>query len=57
MLVIAEGIETKEEALVLKRLGCTIAQGFFLSQAGRTKEQFEGFVERISTSDLRSSLR
>ena len=56
MLVIAEGIETKEEALVLKRLGCTIAQGFFFTKPVN-KEQFEGFVERVGTSDLRSSLR
>lgn len=56
MLVIAEGIETKEEALVLKTLGCTIAQGFFFTKPVN-KEQFEGFVERVGTSDLRSSLR
>ena len=56
MLVIAEGIETKEEALVLKTLGCTIARGFFFTKPVN-KEQFEGFVERIGTSDLRSSLR
>lgn len=56
MLVIAEGIETKEEALVLKTLGCTIAQGFFFTKPVN-KEQFEGFVARIGTSDLRSSLR
>ena len=32
LVTIAEGIETREQALLLKRLGCNFAQGYFFSR-------------------------
>lgn len=32
LVTIAEGVETREQALMLRRLGCTFAQGFFFSR-------------------------
>ena len=31
--LVAEGVETKDQALVLQGLGCNIVQGFFFSPA------------------------
>jgi EAL domain-containing protein (putative c-di-GMP-specific phosphodiesterase class I) len=32
LVTIAEGVETREQALLLRRLGCNFAQGFFFSR-------------------------
>jgi len=37
-LVVAEGVETKEEFYTLKELGCDLMQGFFIQKPSRPKE-------------------
>jgi len=37
-IVIAEGIETKEEFYTLKELGCDLMQGFFIQKPSKVKE-------------------
>lgn len=32
LLVVAEGLETKEQFLLLKELGCNFVQGYYLSK-------------------------
>ena len=44
--VIAEGVETEEQMLTLKELGCDIAQGFYFSKPVPA-EQFEEFLHNI----------
>ena len=41
--VIAEGVETEEQYLALKRLGCTIIQGYYFSKPVPA-EEFEKFL-------------
>ena len=41
--VIAEGVETKEQYLTLKEMGCDIIQGYYFSRPV-TKENFDSFV-------------
>ena len=41
--IIAEGVETKEQALSLKKLGCDIIQGFYFSKAIPSKD-FEKYL-------------
>ena len=41
--VIAEGVETEEQYLALKKLGCTIIQGYYFSKPVPA-EEFEKFL-------------
>lgn len=42
--IIAEGVETKEELQIMKRLGCDMYQGFFAKRPS-TYEDIESFIE------------
>ncbi|HBR05165.1 MAG TPA: hypothetical protein DD722_05320 [Lachnospiraceae bacterium] len=43
--VIAEGVETKEQMEILKKLGCDIIQGYFFSKP-LPPEEFEALIEK-----------
>ena len=43
LTTIAEGVETAEQMLTLKALGCDIAQGYYFSKPVSAK-QFEAFL-------------
>ena len=49
--VIAEGVETREQADFLKNLGCKVMQGFYFSRP-LPIEEFEQLLERQNTGDL-----
>jgi len=36
--VVAEGVETEEQLRLLNRLGCDIAQGYFIGRPGEAKD-------------------
>ena len=42
--IIAEGVETKEQAELLKGIGCEIIQGYYFSKPV-PGEEFEKFIE------------
>ncbi|MCR5806036.1 MAG: EAL domain-containing protein [Oscillospiraceae bacterium] len=48
--VVAEGVETEEQYLLLKALGCDLVQGFYFSKPV-PKEEFEHFI-REAKSDV-----
>ena len=43
--VIAEGVETKEQLLSLKQMGCEVVQGFYFSKPV-SSEEFKVFIEQ-----------
>jgi EAL domain-containing protein (putative c-di-GMP-specific phosphodiesterase class I) len=45
MMVIIEGVETKEQMLTLKDLGCDIVQGYYFSKPVPA-EEFEKFMRQ-----------
>lgn len=50
--VIAEGVETEEQYLTLKEMGCDIIQGYYFSKPVDKKE-FDRFVAERSVYRLR----
>lgn len=53
--VIAEGVETMEQADYLKNLGCKIMQGYYFSRP-LPIDQFEALLERQQTGELPTSV-
>ncbi|MDD3946559.1 MAG: EAL domain-containing protein [Clostridia bacterium] len=51
MVIVAEGVETKEQASFLRSLGCGFAQGYYYSKP-ITVKQFEELVERQENEDI-----
>lgn len=49
--VIAEGVETKEQADYLKDLGCYIMQGYYFAKP-MLKKDFEALLVKVETGDL-----
>lgn len=49
--IIAEGVETLEQAEMLKNMGCHLMQGFHFSRP-MPLEEFEGFMASSSSDDL-----
>lgn len=56
-IVIAEGIETKEEFYTLKELGCDLMQGFFIQKPSKVKELTSTIehIKELSEEDKRAS--
>ncbi len=56
-IVIAEGIETKEEFYTLKELGCDLMQGFFIQKPSKTKEirLILSHIKELSEEDRRTT--
>lgn len=55
MLVVAEGVETKEDAQFLESQGCDILQGFYFSKPV-SKDEFDGQMEKLGVSNAKSML-
>lgn len=56
--VIAEGIETQEEAVVCRELGCEFGQGYFFGlPKGATPHKQKDPTKDINVAELRSRLR
>jgi len=56
--VIAEGVETQEEALVCRELGCEFGQGYFFGlPKGATPSNKKDPTRDINVADLRARLR
>ena len=51
MPMIAEGVETKEQVDMLRRIGCTMVQGYYYA-APMPVEEFEAFIEKNTLSEL-----
>ena len=49
--VVAEGVETEEQLNVLKRLGCTLVQGFYFSRPLPPEEFEEKIIRKTSRQD------
>ena len=43
--MIAEGVETEEQMLVLKKMGCDVVQGYWFSRPV-PPEEFEAFLKQ-----------
>lgn len=54
MPMIAEGVETKEQVEMLKRIGCSMVQGYYYA-APMSVDEFEEFMERNTLGDLSES--
>lgn len=56
-IVIAEGIETKEEFYTLKELGCDLMQGFFIQKPSKIKDVKHTLqhIKELSDEDKRSN--
>jgi len=56
-IVIAEGIETKEEFYTLKELGCDLMQGFFIQKPSKIKELTSTIehIKELSDEDRRAA--
>jgi diguanylate cyclase (GGDEF)-like protein len=55
-IVIAEGVETKEEFYTLKELGCDLMQGFFIQKPSKNKEikLSVAMIKELAEEDKRS---
>ncbi len=55
-MVIAEGIETKEEFYTLKELGCDLMQGFFIQKPSKPKDikLYNPMIKELAEEDKRS---
>ena len=51
LTTVAEGVETEEQLLALKALGCDIVQGYYFSKP-LPAEEFESFVREKSIRDM-----
>lgn len=56
MLVVAEGVETKEDAEFLERHECDILQGYYFTKP-IAKSEFEVYMQRVGVSNTKSVFR
>jgi len=45
VMTVAEGVETAEQMLTLKMMGCDIVQGYYFSRP-LAPEEFEGLIKK-----------
>lgn len=56
MLVVAEGVETKEDAEFLEKHDCDILQGYYFTKP-LPKTDFEHYLDRVGVSSMKSVFR